>query len=485
MSRFDGTSFEGTNLTFCDVAADDNPAVVASPSLLTAKEGGTLTIEEKVLLANDIETQNATLRITGVSDAVNGTVSVKGPIITYVHDGSETTTGGFNYVASDTVHFFISNVTVSVTPVNDPPVTVGDSRAVDEGGVLLIEKATLLINDTDAEKDSLRVVGIGDADNGTVQLNGATITYEHDGSETTTDSFLYAVSDGTDTGTAMVTIEVNPVNDPPVAVADTATVDEGGTLSVKASALLANDTDAEDDKLSITALGDVVNGSVVLAGTTIIYEHDDSETITGSFSYTIFDGTATDTATDTATVTLTVIAVNDPPVAVADTATVGEGGTLSVKASALLANDTDAEDDKLSITAVGDVVNGSVVLAGTTIIYEHDDSETTTGSFSYVVTDGAYTNTATVAVMVTPIDDAPVRASEQTVVSTVTPTVEATVSPTSGSAAVADSPATTPPVPPTAAGGTNSWLVLIFVAGAVVIVAVGVVLVLRQRNRMY
>ena len=106
-------------------------------------------------------------------------------------------------------------------------------------------------------------------------------------------------------------ITVRPVNDLPVAVGDTASVDEGDALSIEASALLANDTDAENDTLSITAVGDAVNGTVSLDGTTISYTHDGSEATAGSFSYTISDGTDTDTAT----VTVTVSPVNDLPIA--------------------------------------------------------------------------------------------------------------------------------------------------------------------------
>ena len=143
--------------------------------------------------------------------------------------------------------------------MNDPPAVA----AVDEGGTLSLGASALLDNDTDAEDDPLSIVAVGDAVNGTVSLDGTTIIYEHDGSETTTGSLSYSVSDGTDTVTAMVTITVDPVNDPPVAVGDTAAVDEGGTLSLEASALLDNDTDAEDDPLSIVAVGDAVNGTVL------------------------------------------------------------------------------------------------------------------------------------------------------------------------------------------------------------------------------
>ena len=158
---------------------------------------------------------------------------------------------------------------ITVRPVNDLPVGVGDAASVDEGDALSIEASALLANDTDAENDTLSITAVGDAVNGTVSLDGTTITYTHDGSETTAGSFSYTISDGTDTDTATVMITVAPVNDPPIAGTDTASVDEGATLSVEASALLANDTDAENDTLSITTVGVAVNGTVSLNGSTI------------------------------------------------------------------------------------------------------------------------------------------------------------------------------------------------------------------------
>ena len=69
------------------------------------------------------------------------------------------------------------------------------------------------------------------------------------------------MSDGAATDTGTVTITVSPVNQPPVAGNDTATVAEGGTLQVATSTLLANDSDPENATLSVTAVGGAVNGT--------------------------------------------------------------------------------------------------------------------------------------------------------------------------------------------------------------------------------
>ena len=136
--------------------------------------------------------------------------------IIYRHDGAETTSGGFNYTVTDGTDIATALVTVTVSPINDPPVGVDDTLAVEEGGMVAVHAQQLLANDSDVEGDSLRITAVGDATNGLVTLDGSTISYAHDGSETTTGSFTYTVTDGTHSATALVTVTVAPVNDLPV-----------------------------------------------------------------------------------------------------------------------------------------------------------------------------------------------------------------------------------------------------------------------------
>ena len=470
----DGTYSDTTTAAFTVTPVNDPP--IAAGDTGSVEEGETLSVQASELLENDTDPENDTLIITAVGDAANGRVFLDGTAIIYEHDGSETAAGSFAYTVSDGVLTDTAEVTITVTPVNDPPIAGADRGALEEGETLSMESSALLDNDTDAENDTLSITAVGDALNGMVSLDGTTITYTHDGSETTTGSFAYTVSDGVLTDTAEVNISVTPVNDPPIVGADMGAVNEGDTLSIEASVLLDNDTDAENDTLNITAVGDAVNGTVSLDGTTITYTHDGSETTAGTFAYTVSDGVLTDTAE----VMIAVTPVNDPPIAVNDKGEVNEGDTLSIEASALLDNDTDAENDTLTITAVGDAVNGTASFDGTTITYTHDDSETTTGSFTYTVSDGMDTHTISVAIKVVPVDDDPVEADEKTAAGTETPEPETTTHLSPATPQIL-SPGTS--VPPDDDGRMNAALIVLIIVLAVSIAGGGAVVVAKRRNR--
>src|SRR5439155_1678810 len=165
---------------------------------------------------------------------------------------------------------------------------------------------------------------LSDPAHGSVTLNAdGTFSYSHDGSETTSDSFTYKTCDnGTTNGSPDGRSEerrvgadrVTPVKDAPAANKDSATVAEGGTVTVldsTAASVLANDTDAEANPLAATKLSDPAHGSVTLnADGTFSYSHDGSETASDSFTYKTCDNGTTNGSPDgncsgTATVSLT------------------------------------------------------------------------------------------------------------------------------------------------------------------------------------
>jgi large repetitive protein len=183
--------------------------------------------------------------------------------------------------------------------------------SVDEGGTL--NGPSVLGNDSDPDSVSLTAVLETGPAHGSVTLDpDGTFAYTHDGSETTSDSFTYRVSDGSLTSAPVtVSITVTPVNDPPVAVADGPyPVDEGGTLN--GPSVLGNDWDP--DSVSLTAVLETgpAHGSVSLdPDGTFTYTHDGSETTSDSFTYRVSDGSLTSAPV---TVSITVTPVNDPPV---------------------------------------------------------------------------------------------------------------------------------------------------------------------------
>ncbi len=389
-----------------------NDPPTAMPDTAAVKEGQSVSIETQTLVLNDVDPDSRDIFVSTVSSAVNGRVSLQDGTVTFRHDGSETAAGRFTYTVSDGEETDSAVVEIEVVPVNDPPLGVSDADRVVEGEGVSLPVSALIRNDVDPENDALRITAVGEASNGTVWLEGTTVTFMHDGSETTSAGFTYTVSDGIASDSVKVALAVSPSNDAPVGVADSLAIEEGGSISVSASTFIHNDSDPEGDRLSVVAISGAANGTVRLESNTIVYDHDGSETTSDSFTYTLTDGELEATAD----VSVMIAPVNDAPVGGIDSLTVAEGSSVSVDAAALLANDSDSENDTLTIVAVGGSGQCMVFLDGTTIIYEHDDSDTLTGGFSYTVSDGALAHTASVEITVTPIDDAPAATDEEATV---------------------------------------------------------------------
>ena len=220
----------------------------------------------------------------------------------------------------------------------------------------------MLNNDNDVDGDSLTVALVSGPSDGSLQLNAnGSFSYTHDGGEDTSDQFTYRVSDqngGFDT--AIVTINVSPVNDAPVARNDTYGIGEGRTLNVDSPGVLSNDTDAEGQTLVVTLVTGVAHGLLQLnANGSFRYDHDGGETQSDQFTYRINDQNG---GIDTATVTINITSENDNPVAVDDSYNTTEGQTLIVNAAGVLANDSDGDGDNLTASIVLQPSHGSLLL---------------------------------------------------------------------------------------------------------------------------
>ncbi len=290
---------------------------------------------------------------------------------------------------------------------NTPPVARDDVATLDEDTTATI---TLSANDTDAD-GSIASFNIPATTSGSVSLtdNGnGTVDFTPPANWNGSDSFSYTVTDndGKTSNTATVTINVTPVNDAPVGVADSASTSED--MPVTTGNVLTNDTDVDGDTLSVTAVDtSSANGGTVVNNNegTFTYTPALNWNGTDSFNYTVSDGALTATAT----VTVSVSPVNDAPVAVIDMANTSED--TPVTTVNVLINDTDVDGDSLSVVAA----DTSTLNAGT-VVNNGDGTFTYTpalnwngaDSFGYTVSDGLLTSTGTVTVSVSAVNDAPV-----------------------------------------------------------------------------
>ncbi|AKS46067.1 Ca2+-binding protein, RTX toxin-related [Octadecabacter temperatus] len=380
---------------------NDDP--VAVDDIETTDEDTPVTID---LIGNDTDVDGDPLTIGEVSvPAEQGTVVDNG-------DGTVTFTPAPNFNGPATITYTVvdgqggedeGEAVVSVGAVNDGPVANTDTDTTDEDTPVTVD---LLANDTDDDGDDLTVI------NATVPAEQGTLVDNGDGTVTFTPApdfngeatISYEISDGnggTDTSTHVIT--VTPVNDDPVAVDDTAETDEDTPVTID---LIGNDTDVDGDPLTI---GEV---SVPAEQGTVVDNGDGTVTFTpapdfngeATITYTVVDGQGGE---DEGEAVVTVGAVNDGPDAVDDADTTDEDTPITVD---LLANDTDPENDDLTVTdATVPAEQGTLVDNGDgTVTFTPAESFNGEATISYTITDGnGGTDSAEHAITVTPVNDAP------------------------------------------------------------------------------
>jgi VCBS repeat-containing protein len=156
----------------------------------------------------------------------------------------------YNIGTTGSAHTEIAYVYITVNSVEDAPVAVDDAYPIDEDDILQVDATSgILANDYDGDGDPLTLQLISSPSHGSLLLNpDGSFTYTPDANWNGLDSFIYEISDGDQTDTATVTITVNPVDDPPVAVDDYVTTDEDTPITID---VLANDYDIEGDSFRL------------------------------------------------------------------------------------------------------------------------------------------------------------------------------------------------------------------------------------------
>ncbi|BCB42218.1 hypothetical protein VagYM19_13450 [Vibrio alginolyticus] len=372
-----------------DIVADKATVVEDTPTIIKVLGNDTFEGDDKVV---SLDTNNG---------PANGTVSVNS-------DGSVTYTPNDNYHGTDSFTYIVTSggvsesttVNVDVTPVNDAPVAKDDTAVTDEDTPVTID---VLPNDTDVDGDTLSIqsASVPEAQ-GKVEIVDGKLVFTpaenfHGDAEIT-----YTVTDGSLTDQAKVTVTVNAVNDTPVvesSIADQTLAEDFTPYTIDLNTAFS-DVDNVDGELSFSVSGNsniqvaIVNGIATFTPTA---DWNGSETLTF---------TATDPSGESVsqTVNFTVAPMAD---IVADKATVVEDTAAIIK---VLDNDTFEGDDKVvSLDTSKGPANGAVsVNPDGTVTYVPDDNYVGKDTFTYVVTSGGVSESTTVEVNVTPVNDAPV-----------------------------------------------------------------------------
>ncbi|EMD1213793.1 tandem-95 repeat protein, partial [Vibrio alginolyticus] len=372
-----------------DIVADKATVVEDTPTIIKVLGNDTFEGDDKVV---SIDTNNG---------PANGTVSVN-------PDGSVTYTPNDNYHGTDSFTYIVTSggvsesttVNVDVTPVNDAPVAKDDTAVTDEDTPVTID---VLPNDTDIDGDALRIDSASvPSDQGTVEIVDGKLVFTPAENFNGDAEITYTVTDGALTDQATVNVTVNAVNDRPVvesSIADQTLAEDFTPYSIDLNTAFS-DVDNVDSELTFSVSG---NSNIQVAIVNGIATFTPTADWNGSEALTF---TATDPSGESVsqTVNFTVAPVAD---IVADKATVVEDTPTIIK---VLGNDTFEGDDKVvSLDTNNGPANGTVsVNPDGSVTYTPNDNYHGTDSFTYIVTSGGVSESTTVNVDVTPVNDAPV-----------------------------------------------------------------------------
>lgn len=229
---------------------------------------------------------------------------------------------------------------------------------------------------------------------GVTELRGARIRFRLGGTFQLLLGGIQGTGWGVDDIEVRNTLQVSDCNRPPLAEDDAATTMRNTSVRVN---VLANDSDPENDTVTVTGVGQPSHGRTQTNGDgTITYTPATNYVGGDQFTYTVSDGHSN---TDTAAVSVTVNDTpNHAPTAAADSTTTQQDTPVTLN---VLANDTDPDGDTLTVTGVAQGAHGAVTNNNDgTLTYTPNAGFYGTDGFSYYISDGR-NGTATGNVTVT------------------------------------------------------------------------------------
>ena len=248
-----------------------NTAPVANAQSVAVNEDGTLVI---VLTGSDVD--GDTLTFSVVTGPMHGGLSGTVPNLTYTPTANYNGADSFTFKANDgTVDSNTATVSITVTPVNDPP-------AADAQSVTTLEDTAkvIVLTGSDPDGDTLIYSVVTQPTHGALSGTAPNLTYTPAANYNGSDSFTFKVNDGhADSNIATVSITVTAFNDPPIVDPESVTTNED---TPKAITLTASDVDG--DPLTFSVVTGPTHGA--LSGTAPNLTYTPAADYNGADSFT-------------------------------------------------------------------------------------------------------------------------------------------------------------------------------------------------------
>jgi subtilisin family serine protease len=380
---------------------------VAAPDQATTPEDTPL---EFNLLGNDSSPAGHRLTVASVSKAVAGTVTLAPEgTVTYRPLTNAFGADAFTYLLSDGQGgYALGEVTVEVLPVNDAPEALADDVITIEDTPVTI---TPLANDRDPDSDPLRLLSFTAPAKGTVTRDGDNLLYTPARDFAGLDTFDYELADALGvSATGAVKVLVKPLNDPPVALAQTLSLNRNSSVGI---AFLG--TDPEKGELTYKVVKNVEHGDLWAYPASATYYPKKDFVGEDSFTYTASDGTHTSAE---ATVTLQVLDANNAPTAGSQYWVIRTNRVFKITLAA-----SDLDGDTLSYQVLKQPVHGVLSGEAPALVYQPTRDFVGDDEFTFHASDGRWSSAeATVRLKITDKNSAPLAEHTRLQVGINTPT---------------------------------------------------------------
>lgn len=394
------TAPKTVNLTI--TGDNDAPTTETITLKAIAEDSGALLITQADLLANANDVDNANLSATNLAiSSGNGTLVDNGNgTWSYTPASNDDTSVSFSYTISDGDKTVAGSATLDITPVNDAPDAVNDAYVISglSGQYYAYHEGATL--------DGSNLVRISQVESFIAKttpdatFTASTINYGEITNSLGSSGKLAAFLGTTNASNLVQNSDVG--SDAIIKLTGSIELDAGSSYKFKVYS---------DDGYAIYIDGQMVSSFDNIRSPNTTYSPSFTIATSGTHEISIVywdqagqavlkvelsnnNGATYHTLSGSSDGLSSLVTNEDTP--------------LIIDPSTLLGNDSDVDGDALSIISVQDAAHGTVEIVAGNVVFTPEANYSGEATFTYTISDGTLTDTATVTLYVNPINDAPI-----------------------------------------------------------------------------